>query len=110
MDNPEDRGGSCFADDFDFRQPRPRFYKVLRPRAGGEVRALILSDLVTIARTHYQQRSTYACTRDPKTCKFCKFGVDVRVKGYLAAQSMRGGRARAGGDDLQRHEGASADS
>lgn len=83
---------ACFGGDVPLPSERRKFYKIVSPKPGLEVEALITSSEVLISHTHFQEEQTFACTRCPTTCPFCKAGVRPRMKGYVCGVEPTSGK------------------
>lgn len=84
---------ACFGGDVPLPAQRKKFYRISSPKPGQEVEALITSSEVLISYTHFQQEQTFACTRCPSSCPFCKAGVQPRMKGYVCGVDPTSGKA-----------------
>lgn len=83
----------CFRDSVPTDRPRRRMYPVLRPKAAGEVRAIITSQFVLLAETHYLDQVSYQCVGLAGDCPFCREGTAPRLKGYLCGVDVYSGKA-----------------
>lgn len=74
-------------------RPRRTYYPVLRPAPGQEVTAIILSETVQIAHTHYQHpHKTYPCVGPEQGCPWCKAHVSPKTHGYLCGINCADGK------------------
>jgi hypothetical protein len=64
------------------------FVPILSPRAGAQLRGLILADKLVGVMTHWLDERTTPCTRPRSTCRGCKDCLKRRWKGYLPVLAL----------------------
>lgn len=64
---------------------KPRGYKVLTPKAGETITAIVVSSKLLGCWTHFRDGVSYPCPGDPKQCVFTHTRREPRWKAYLAA-------------------------
>lgn len=73
--------------------PRKKKFDIISPKPQTEVKAQITSERPTATYSHFCNKITYPCSRDPRSCPFCAKKIDPRWKAYLAGISIVTGKA-----------------